>query len=80
MLYFHSWSGGKDSTAEQVVKEGITGFDMEHIETLGEHYDILFAALWNSTIKKSDLDRYGWDVNPWVWVIEFEKCERPEEW
>lgn len=26
-------------------------------------------ALWNSTIKKDDFESYGWDANPWVWVI-----------
>lgn len=38
-----------------------------------------WEKLWNRTIKKSDLGSYGWDANPWVWVIEFERCEKPEE-
>ncbi|MBD8916777.1 MAG: hypothetical protein EGR90_00125 [Lachnospiraceae bacterium] len=37
-----------------------------------------FIELWNSTIKKSDLDRYGWDASPYVWVIKFERCKKPE--
>ncbi len=38
-----------------------------------------WEKLWNGTVKKSDLDCYGWDANPWVWVIEFERCEKPVE-
>lgn len=37
-----------------------------------------FEEIWNRTIKKSDIDCYGWDANPYVWVISFERCEKPK--
>ena len=40
-------------------------------ETLNRKHDFSlekFETLWDSTVKKSDIDRYGWDANPWVWV------------
>ena len=49
--------------------------EYDRIHTAREH----FIKIWNSTIKKSDLDRYGWDANPYVWVISFERCEKLEE-
>lgn len=37
-----------------------------------------FSHLWDSTIKKANLSRYGWDGNPWCWVIEFKKISKEE--
>ena len=67
----------RDITLEQIGREGV---EVEYPHVLnGEEKRYAFSTLWNSTIKKSDLDRYGWDANPWVWVIEFERCEKPED-
>lgn len=48
--------------------------DYDRIHTAKEN----FIEIWNSTVKKSDLDSYGWTANPYVWVIEFERCDKPE--
>lgn len=66
----------QDITSEQISREGV---EVEYPHVLnGEEKRYAFSTLWNSTIKKSDIDRYGWDANPWVWVIEFERCEKPK--
>lgn len=78
----------QDITEEQARKEGVSSpysyaDNDEYWEITGRNElpaDIAaFFVLWDSTIKKSNLNTYGWDANPWVWVIEFERCEKPEE-
>lgn len=68
-----------DITGKSVLREGINS----HVHPDADYFDgnqrEVFAELWDSTIKKSDLDSYGWAANPWVWVIEFERCEKPKE-
>lgn len=32
-----------------------------------------FAAVWDNTIRPADRAAYGWEANPWVWVISFER-------
>lgn len=40
---------------------------------------VLFPGIWDSTIKPKDRALYGWEANPFVWRIEFDRCEKPEE-
>ena len=68
------------------IEPRITEYDgrLEYSE-IAEAYSIscqkecidAFHKLWDSTIKKSELDRYGWNANPWVFVYQFDRCEKP---
>lgn len=48
----------------------------KHIPELQQQCrDILFKSLWDKINAKRG---YGWDRNPWVWVVAFEKISKEE--
>ena len=46
--------------------------------TEGDKWFGQWKLLWDSTIKPTDREKYGWQADPWVWVIEFERISREE--
>ena len=63
----------QDITEEDVMAEGIVNSPNE-TPSCGRKALLIYKwrGLWNSINAKRG---YGWDKNPWVWVIEFEKLE-----
>lgn len=78
------WLKVTDMRVERLQEITIDGIRNEGLSSMAVHAGDMEIAmeewknLWNSTIKKHDINHYGWDANPWVWVIEFERCEKPE--
>ena len=60
------------------TKEGIAPgrHETAHMNDYDERCD--FKLLWDSTIKPAERALYGWEDNPWVWVIAFEKITKEE--
>ncbi len=69
----------QDMNGQDILQEGVNCRVHPEAHYFDGNQKMMFAELWDSTIKKTDLDRYGWDANPWVWVIEFERCRKPVE-
>ena len=70
-----------DVRVERLRPMGLEDFETEGLNTIAGFWAATeaFADLWDTTFKPADLPLYGWEANPWVWVIEFERCEKPEE-
>ena len=67
----------QDVTPEDIAAEGLPSFIIppghEHYKNVcGENWLGFdwYIKLWNNIYAKRG---YGWKVNPWVWVIEFER-------
>lgn len=78
------WLKVTNVRVERLKEITIDGIRNEGLSSMAVHAGDMEIAmeewknLWNSTVKKSDINRYGWDESPYVWVIEFERCEKPK--
>lgn len=77
----------QDITADDVIHEGVKDVDNEiRNQDHTTHESIRnwnlawaqyqFRTLWDSLNAKRG---FGWDTNPYVWAIEFERVDKPKE-
>lgn len=69
MLSYHGWETPEYLAAVEKAKRDGTE------PPLGFTPRERFAYIWDSLRKPADIKQYGWDANPWVWVISFERTE-----
>jgi hypothetical protein len=64
----------QDITTEDALSEGVESWGPLGVQpatrTLCQSPRAAFQRLWNSINAKRG---YGWDVNPWVWVLSFQR-------
>lgn len=64
----------RDISEADARAEGVTNADEGSNPIDGSHTIANFANLWEKINAKRD---YGWQANPWVWVIEFNQAGSP---
>ena len=80
----------QDISNEDAIKEGFEGSECSHPDGFPctdclnsgwiEPPRVSFAILWEELNGARCGGVYQWGMNPYVWVIEFEQCEKPEGW
>lgn len=68
----------QDITPDQIDAEGCK--EWAYSATTGEPLPSgpsWFRIAWDNTVKSTDRATCGWEANPWVWVIAFERVEKP---
>lgn len=57
-------------TSDDAIDEGIEPSDVGDAREEAAFNVTAYAELWDALNKKRG---FGWDVNPWVWVVEFKR-------
>ena len=63
---------GRDAQAEGVDPQNAAYHVYDGHQVTDEAWIAAYADLWNEINAKRG---FGWDANPWVWVVKFRKIE-----
>lgn len=69
---------GLERLQDMREEDYIRDFDISEEALHATRPGVLARGVWNSTVKPKDLALFGWDANPWVEVIYFEKISVEE--